>query len=169
MKTLHQYINEDFKISHKINSIIYKAVKPKTKGICLQISIAHHNKHIEINTVKYFVKTSFLIDYKIIYNNDNDNSGFNNFSVKRSENGYYTKQDDYWDKILLFDNDAMIFLQNYLNNKKQKFDARIFLPTTEKSLFIKKYCNNHSSLEYYTNEEINTMIEQIKTQNETVN
>lgn len=165
MKQLSTYILENFKISHKTKTQAYHAIQPKNcDGICLYIAVAHYKKHIECSTIKYSYDKNNpeTIQCKHI-------GVMGGLSVEKQNNGYYAKKDDYWDYILLFDSDAIIFLQDYIKNKNNKFNARIFLPTTEPPQYVKHVVTSSEVLKEYTDSEINKMIKQIQTQNVEVN
>lgn len=165
MLKLTDYIIEDFKISHKVSRQLYRGIKPeKNKGLCLRVSIANFNPHIEINVSRYLKNNDNSISYK---NADPKYDKSDYFNIKFDEK-YYVDFNDYWDTVLLFDSDAIKFLYDLYGDKRQKVDLSIFTSNNKfnkyKSLNVKKYNNNLTSLIFYEDDEINTMIIQIHAQ-----
>lgn len=162
MLKLTDYILEDFKISHKVSRQIYRGIKPeKDKGLCLRLAIANFNPHIDISVSHYVKNNDNSISYK---NADPKYNNADYFKIKFDEK-YYIDFDDYWDNLLLFDSDAIKFLSDLYGDKRQKVDLSIFTSNNKlnKSLNVEKY-DDKTSLIFYEDDEINTMIKQIQTQ-----
>ena len=165
MKTLTNYICEDFKLSHHTKLNKFNAIKPERyTGVCLALACSISNiieKRIECFTTAYYNHKNL---HKVTFKNDDMDDVFDAMVF----DNYYCVYTHYWVYVLLFDDDALTFLHILLNNQEKDFDASIFTSKITKPLPVMEWKPRLQAYDFYNTSQIERMIKQIKQQNETI-
>ena len=155
MKSLNTYILEKLIINKNFKGD-FMCVQPKNEGTCLELvvpySLTQERIALYIREYKYdSSKNNVFIDEDIKY--------------EQNDEGYYTNIDDdplWWKWVLLFDEDAKLFLNILLEDYRQKMDISNICKSSLKERKSYKFPCMNDAKKYYSKYELKHMLESIK-------
>ena len=160
MKTLKNHIFERLKINKNYKNVHFIAVEPKSTGTCLAVYIP--------------LKANDIMSRIQIHTYDYENIGHNkvtlfnraNDIIAKNEKSYYSsscRRYNVWATVLLFNEDALEFLNMLLTDNTEYFDVIDFMDDKYiKYLQKESYQCAGLDKKYYDNETIKSFISEIK-------
>ena len=156
MKKFSNYIREKLIINKSDN---YFADMPDNSGNCLCIIIPTKS-HPEAKRIALYCYEYYKQDNNVFVGK----SGYKN-KYQLSDNGYYyndTLNDNkYWVRVILFNDDALLFLNTLLKDITQEMDITEFVVSLEKAKTGAYECIDDYG-KHYSKDDIQDMIDLIK-------
>lgn len=159
MKTLNQHIQEKLIINKNFkndNNFKYKQIKPNKKGKCLRLSVP---KTKEKNQIEFINVFDYEYDYigDIVYCEP--------FEFKQNVEGYYTEIEKIGSNsicVLLFNEDAITFLNQLLINPEAKVDIEEICASSMERTDEYKFVCKADNEDFFIKPEIEYIIKQIR-------
>lgn len=159
MKSLNTYISEKLLINKNHDFCEYNCVEPNNNGVCLELSLMYNKNVFKKDDYKIVIR---LKEYKYDKTTNTVITGYSEYT--KNDNGYYSliATETYaWRWVLLFGNDALLFLHKLLNDPKEKINIEEICKDILDDDIYEYYCKNDDN-DFYTNDKIQYMINKIK-------
>ena len=154
MKSLNNYISEKLIINKTYKSCEYLCLPPKKSGTCLEVVIPYNNYE---NVITLFIQDYTYTDLE---NCVNVREGEHYFKGK--DNYYCDNFKNHWVYVLLFNEDALLFLKKLAENPKEKINIKEIAKSIIGQNTTYEYVCKTNEYESYTIEKINNMISSIQ-------
>lgn len=157
-KLYHQEVDEKLVINKNLENGKYKCIKPN-KTVCLEIKMPYCSK--QENCINVSLEHYAYFDNKLYIVDDDDS-----YKYEVNNEGYYYYVNDNFCWVVLFNDDALLFLNTLLDNLEQKINlydicGSLLIDNDKYEYYCSKY---ELSLDphFYEEKEIKNMIKELK-------
>lgn len=160
MKTLQQHISEKLVINKDFKKAnLFKSEPLHDKGYCIYLALPINSNNYDIISIP-----DKPCGYETIFSNGKSSIYYNDsYEIKKNDYGFYflDVQSEEWCWLILFEEEAISFLENLIQNIRQKIDIT---DCKDDNINIKtgRYICAHIGDFFYDKETIIYMINELK-------